>query len=281
MSESFTLVNEHGLEILGDTHTPKGESIACALIVHGFKGYKDYGFIPLLAHDLCTKGVLVHRFNLSTSGMTNDRETFARPDLFALDTWSRQVEDVCCVVRAIDEGQLTGVGLAKFLIGHSRGGTAVLLAGGLHREALNLRGIVTISAVDRCCTMSQDDQNTMLSRGYTLTQSARTGQKLRIEARWLQEQLDDPEAHDVLLQASRCGVPVCVMHGDADDSVKICAGEAIAYKLNTPLIVLHESNHVLNTANPGNIDDPRSVCLLKAYDEITRFISQHTDPLIG
>ncbi|MCR9076980.1 MAG: hypothetical protein NXI07_13155, partial [bacterium] len=104
MSTAFTIINEHGLEILGDTHVPAGDPIACALLLHGFKGYKDYGFIPLLAHDLCERGVLVHRFNFSTSGMTNDIETFARPDLFELDTWTRQVDDVRRVVRAVREG---------------------------------------------------------------------------------------------------------------------------------------------------------------------------------
>ncbi len=277
MSEPFTIINEHGLEIIGNTHVPQGEPTACAMLVHGFKGYKDYGFIPVLAHDLCAQGVLVHRFNLSTSGMTDAVDTFARPDLFAFDTWTRQIDDVRAVVGAIGRGGLGGDGLARILIGHSRGGTTALLAGGRHREQLGLSGIVTISAVDRCCTMTQQDKHAMLERGYTLTQSARTGQTLRIEASWLQEQLDKPEAHDVLLQASKSGVPVCVMHGDADDAVEICAGEAIAYKLNMPLIVLQSSNHVLNMPNPANLDDPRSVPLLKATAEIVRFIGQYAN----
>lgn len=281
MSKPFTIVNEHGLDLLGNTHTPAGRPIACALIIHGFKGYKDYGFIPILAHDLAQRGVLVHRFNLSTSGMTNDTETFARPDLFALDTWTRQAEDVCTVSRAINDGRLAGADQPQFLIGHSRGGATVLLAGGRHREQLNLRGIITINAVDRCCRMSEDDQQEMLRRGYTLTESARTGQTLRIDARWLQEQLDDPQGHDVLLQASRCTVPICVMHGDRDDAVELEAGKAIAYKLNKPLIVLQDSNHVLNMSNPSNTDGPRSVPFLKATDEIVRFIGQHTDHAIG
>lgn len=281
MNASKSITNDRGLEILISTHAPRSEAIACAVIVHGFKGYKDYGFIPVMAHDLCERGVLVHRINLSTSGMTDDINTFARPDLFELDSWNRQVEDVCCVVRAIDQGVLAGAGLPRYLIGHSRGGATVLLAGGRHRASLQLHGIVTINAVDSCCRMSSDEQREILERGYTLTQSARTGQALRISASWLQEQLDDPQAHDVLLQASRCGVRVCVMHGDRDDAVDISAGQAIAYKLNTPLIVLQDSNHVLNMPNPSNIDTPRTIPLLKAIDEITRLMGQKTDHAIG
>lgn len=271
---SWTLNNTHGLDLLGDTHVPEGDPIACAIIIHGYKGYKDYGFIPIMAHDLCLRGVLVHRFNLSTSGMTNDTETFARPDLFELDTWMRQVEDALSVLAAIDAGDIEGGGLPRMLVGHSRGGATALLTAGLHRDTLGLSGVVTINAVDRCCRMNEAEQRAMLERGYTLTESARTKQTLRIDARWLREQMQHPEAHDVLLQTSQCGVPVCVMHGDADDAVDISAGVAIANRANTPLIVLEDSNHVLNMPNPGNLSGPRSVPFLKAVDEMTRFIGQ-------
>lgn len=275
MSTSFTIINEHGLEILGDTHVPEGEPIACALLLHGFKGYKDYGFIPLLAHDLCERGVLVHRFNFSTSGMTNDIETFARPDLFELDTWTRQVDDVRRVVRAVRGGEIDGAGLPMFLIGHSRGGATALLSAGRHREELNLAGVATINAVDRCCRMSEQERHAMLERGYSVTNSARTKQELRIGAAWLREQIESAEDHDVLGQASRCGLPACVLHGDADDAVPMDAGLAIAHKLRTPLIVLEGSNHVLSMPNPSAKSAPRSEPLLKTVDQIARFIEQH------
>jgi pimeloyl-ACP methyl ester carboxylesterase len=275
MSTPFTIVNEDGLEILGDSHVPDGEAIGCALLLHGYKGYKDYGFIPLLAQDLCDRGIVVHRFNFSTSGMTNDISTFARPDLFALDTWSRQVDDVRRVMRAVRDDELFGAGLGAFLIGHSRGGATALLSAGRHRDELGLAGVVTINAVDRCCRMADDEQRATLERGYLMTESARTKQLLRIDAGWLREQLDAPEDHDVLLQASRCGLPSCILHGDADDAVDIDAGLAIAHKLNTPLIVLEKANHVLNMANPSDLNAPRSEPLLKSTAAIARFIREH------
>ncbi len=281
MNTSFTIGNDRGLDLLCNTHVPEGDPVACVIMIHGYKGYKDYGFIPIMAHDLCARGVLVHRFNLSTSGMTNDTKTFARPDLFELDTWMRQVEDVRRMHAAIDAGEIAGHGLPRLLVGHSRGGAAALLTAGMHRETLGLCGVVTINAVDRCCRMNEDDQRAMLERGYTLTQSARTGQTLRINSRWLREQMENPEAHDVLLQTSQCGVAVCVMHGDADDAVDICAGVAIANCAKTPLIVLEDSNHVLNMPNPGNLSGPRSVPFLKAVDEMTRFIGQQVNPSSG
>lgn len=275
MSTPFTLKNTHGLELLGDTHTPNDAPSACVILMHGFKGYKDYGFIPVLAHDLCDAGLIVHRFNFSTSGMTNEIDTFARPDLFALDTWSRQVEDVVRVVDAVRTGDLVGGELPIFIIGHSRGGGSALLAAGRHSDELNLAGVVTINGVDCCTRMPKDEQDALINLGYTMTQSARTKQDLRIESAWLSEQLDEPEAHDVLLQASKIACPVCVIHGDDDQAVDPSAGKEIARECNTDLNLLKSGNHVLNMPNPSSVDCERSAQLLEATSTITRFIGNH------
>ncbi|MBL4869437.1 MAG: alpha/beta fold hydrolase [Robiginitomaculum sp.] len=275
MSTPFTLQNTRGLELLGDTHSPNDPPKACVILMHGFKGYKDYGFLPVLAHDLCQEGLFVHRFNSSTSGMTNEIETFARPDLFELDTWTRQVEDIERVVQAVRDGEIAGKGLPIFIIGHSRGGASALLAAGRHGDALKLAGVITINAVDCCSRMPEDEQEAMLARGYTMTQSARTNQDLRINSTWLSEQLDNPDAHDVILQAAKIACPVCVIHGDDDQAVDLSAGKAIAQACKTDLNTLEKGNHVLNMPNPSELDTKRSVQLLKTTGIIVRFIAKH------
>ncbi len=275
MSTPFTLKNKHDLELLGDTHVPSDAPKACVILLHGLKGYKDYGFIPILAHDLCDAGILVHRFNFSTSGMTNEIETFARPDLFALDTWTRQVDDVVRMVQAVRDGELAGRELPIYLIGHSRGGATALLAAGQHGEALGLDGVITINAVDCCSRMPKDEQDAMLARGYTMTQSARTAQDLRIDSTWLSEQLEDPDAHDVILQAPKIACPACVIHGDDDQAVDLSAGKALAQACKTDLNTLEKGNHVLNMPNPSRLNDKRSAQLLKTTGIIVRFIAKH------
>ena len=272
MSNPFTLKNKHDRELLGDTHTPKDSPKACGILLHGFKGYKDYGFIPVLAHDVCNEGMLVHRFNFSTSGMTNEIGTFARADLFELDTWSRQVEDIVRVVEAVRSGELSGGGLPIYIIGHSRGGASSLLAAGRLGDDLGLSGVITINAVDCCSRMNKAEQSELLERGYTITQSARTKQGLRINSAWLSEQLDDPDGHDVLLQASKIACPVCVIHGNEDQAVDHKAGVEISNACGCELITLNRGNHVLNMANPSDIDGVRSEQLLKTTMIITRFI---------
>ncbi len=266
--------NENGIELLGDVHTPAGPARACVILLHGFKGYKDYGFIPVLAHDLCEQGCLVHRFNSSTSGMTNEIQTFARPDLFEQDTWTSQVVDLVRVIEAIRSGELQGNGLPIYIVGHSRGGATALLTAGRHGKELDLHGVVTINAIDRCNKMSEHEQQQIIERGYIITESARTKQSLKISSRWLSEQLEDPEAHNVLGQAEKIECPVCVIHGDDDQAVDSSAGRAIANTCDTELVLLKNGNHVLNMSNPSMLDSERSTQLLETTAAITRLITK-------
>src|SRR5881275_162652 len=119
----FTLDSREGLAITGDFEVPSGAR-ALAVIVHGFKGFKDWGFFPWLADALCRDRAAVCRFNMSRSGIGENPDTFERLDLFADDTYSAQIDDLLDVVRWCQQQ----VELPTFLVGHSRGGGVALLA---------------------------------------------------------------------------------------------------------------------------------------------------------
>ncbi len=273
----WVLRNGRGLELIGSTDQPTGKAHACVVFVHGFKGYKDYGFVPVLCKALARDGVVVHRFNLSCSGMTDDIETFAREDLFAMDTWTRQVEDVECVLDAVGDGTLDGTGLARFVVGHSRGGATALLVASRDGAPV-LDGVATINAVDRCCGMSADAQREMLDRGFMVSPSARTGQELVINASWLQEQIDDPGAHDVLGLCTSLKIPTLILHGDADDAVDVSAGERIAGAVGAELKVVSGANHVLNMSNPAQKSAEISPQLGYVIEQLCTFVkTNHGD----
>lgn len=276
----WTLINEHGLDILGTTDLPIMKPKACVVLIHGFKGYKDYGFIPVLGKALADSGIITHRFNLSCSGMTNQTETFEHPDLFALDTWNRQVSDTIQVLHAIDDGTLAGNQLPRFIAGHSRGGaTAIMTAGRSPQPVLD--GVMTINSVASCCTMEDHAQAKLLDDGYLVTPSARTGQQLTVNSTWLQEQLDDPDMHNVLALASSIKSPMLIMHGNADDSVPLSAGEGLSRATHCPLVVINGANHVLNIPNPAPPNGKNSIQLDEVIKEIRSFViaNHHNKPI--
>jgi uncharacterized protein len=84
----WTIPGAENQPIYGTTHLPDGSHgspRSVVIIAHGFKGYKDYGMFPRIAHQCAEAGLVAHRFNFSHSGMTNHIDTFERPDLFERD----------------------------------------------------------------------------------------------------------------------------------------------------------------------------------------------------
>ncbi len=244
-----------GEVILGDAHVPEASPRGVVLIAHGFKGYKDYGMFPRIAGTLAQAGLVAHRFNFSHSGMTNRTGTFERPDLFEADTWNRQVFDLRAVIGAMRAGTIAGRGLPFVLFGHSRGGATVLLAAGRGAGAPKLpqpAGIATASAPSACDMLSPQDRDALLTQGYVVSPSSRTGQALRVGKAFLTEQMEDPQGHDMLKLASRITCPALIVHGSDDPTVPaFCArqiGAAIGSKAKVELI--EGADHVFNTPNP-------------------------------
>ena len=114
----FTIPSAEGLPIRGDFDAVDNPR-ALVVIVHGFKGFKNWGFFPWLAQRLMGHRLAVCRFNMSRCGMGEDPESFDRLDLFEHDTYSIELADLH---RAVQHAQQRFPGLPSIVLGHSRGG---------------------------------------------------------------------------------------------------------------------------------------------------------------
>lgn len=258
-----------GETILGNTHLPDGSPRGIIVIAHGFKGYKDYGMFPYVARRFSERGYIAHRFNFSHSGMTNETDTFARPDLFERDTWGKQVDDLHAVIRAMRDDLIDG-GLGSrdnpqagdlpfVLFGHSRGGVSVLLATlDLHGDEAMPRpaGVITAATPARCNTLREDEQNALLEHGALDAPSSRTGQTLRVGRAFLDEQRADPERFDLFARlADRdegLPCPALIVHGEQDPTVPVKCAEQLTKAIGprATLVRIADADHVFNTPNP-------------------------------
>ena len=260
MSERVTQWSIEGADgepILGDTHRPPGsggDAVGALIICHGFKGYKDYGFLPRLAEAAADAGLVAHRFNFSHSGMTRNVATFERPELFELDTWGKQVEDLRRVVK-----HFAGEGLSTVVFGHSRGGvTALLTAARLQAEGeTKLAGVVTAAAPADAERLSEEQKDVLRRAGRMASPSNRTEQTLYVGAGWLAEIEADAApgggggAFDPLRAAGALAVPLLQLHGDADETVPV--DDLFRYgdaALAGERVVIEGATHVFNAPNP-------------------------------
>ena len=241
----WTIPGSDDQPIYGNTHWPNDDAIGVLICCHGFKGYKDYGFFPLLCQCAAKAGLIALRFNFSHSGMTNHIDRFERPDLFELDRWSLQVQDLQTVFDS------AAPALPHVLFGHSRGGvTSTLFAGTCRNNQLS--GLITAAAPDNACKMDDLVRDQLRAEGRLLSPSSRTGQDLYVGLGWLEEIEQDPDAYDSLKAAATINCPMLILHGDEDDTISLESAELLhnAAQPHSDLVVIKGANHVFNAPNP-------------------------------
>lgn len=213
-------------EILIDVRTgDRARPRPAVLVLHGFKGFKDWGMFPPLAERLAKAGFTAVSFNLSGSGV-DDAGEFSFPDRFSHATFSGDLADATTVLDAVVAGGLdfpppTSVGL----LGHSRGGgVGVLAAAGDPRIA----ALVTWAAISHVHRFSPDEIAAWRAEGRIDIVNSRTGQVLPI----LMDFLDDvtqfgSSSLDIRGAAERITSPWLIVHGASDVIVPVAEARAL------------------------------------------------------
>lgn len=240
----FTLTSDEGLPIRGEIDAGE-RARALVVIVHGFKGFKDWGFFPWVAQRLMQHRLVVCRFNMSRSGIGDDPESFDRLDLFEHDTYSTQLADLRTVVHY---AQQQYPALPTFLLGHSRGGGVALLGA---QDVEGLHGVAVWSPISRCDRWDEPTKRDWRASGHLDVVNARTKQVMRMSPRMIDDYDANRERLDITAAASRLRVPLFVLHGGRDDSVPVDEGRLIAAQHHdASILVLDGAGHTFNAIHP-------------------------------
>lgn len=225
----------------------------CVLYVHGFKGFKDWGFVPHLAGRLVAEGMDVVTFNFSHNGIGPDGETHSEPDLFAKNTLSLEREETIEMIRVCLSGELFGGQMTRplGLLGHSRGGGMALLAAA---EVKQVRAVCTWNAVSTFERYSEQVVEAWKKKGYTEVVNARTGQVLRMGI----EHLRDLEAHapqrlNILEATRKLERPLLILHGQTDETVPYFEAEQLnvfGSPASTELRLIPKGSHTFGATHP-------------------------------
>ena len=239
----FTIQSSEGLPIRGNLAVPLNAR-ALVVVVHGFKGFKDWGFFPWVAEHLCNHDFAVCRFNMSRSGIGENPESFERLDLFADDTYSEQIADL---VSATAFAQ-SRVDLPTFLLGHSRGGGIALLAADLIPR---LEGVITWSAIATADRWDEETKKQWRRHGHMDVVNQRTKQVMRMSTAILDDYEANRDQLDILRAASRLRVPLLAVHGARDESVPPSEVEEIAAAApEASKLIIESASHTYNAIHP-------------------------------
>jgi uncharacterized protein len=227
------------------------------VVLHGFKGFKDWGMFPPLTERLAQAGFTGVSLNLSGSGV-DDAGEFTLLDRFGHNTFSAELADAGRVVDALIQGDLgvpppSTVGM----IGHSRGGGIAVLH--TARDP-RVRALVTWSAISRVDRWSMDQRSAWRGAGQTEIQNARTGQVLALYPDVLDDIERNADSLDIEAAAGRIAVPWLILHGTQDESVGFSEAESLyaaSSKRKTRLLPIEGGGHTFGAVHPWRSSTPQ------------------------
>jgi dienelactone hydrolase len=263
--ERFDLEGASGRTIRGELRLVPGAK-ASVVMVHGFKGFSRFAFLPYLADRLAEAGISAVTFNFSGSGIGEDMETFSEPEAFEENSYTRELHDLGIVIA---HGERQGwLGEQHGLWGHSRGGGIAVLRAA---RDTHIHALVTWAAISTVKRWPYDIADEWRARGYLEVSNARTGQLFRLKTPVLDEATEHGDGMlDIAAAAETLLCPWLIVHGDADETVHLAEGEQLAEAagLNAELLAIEGATHTFNVAHGMTTPSPQ---LVEATNRTVRF----------
>jgi len=253
MSENYSLTSSLGEKIAittyGNEHIYHNK---CIVLVHGFKGFKDWGYAPYFSNYFATKGFFVITFNFSHNGIGENKFEFTELEKFANNTFSREISELEDVVNAYINnyfGQITKPKIG--LVGHSRGGAISLLTAS---KLDNIKAVATWGSVSNLDRYSDRQKDIWKEKGYFSVMNMRTKQEMRLNI----SLLDDLETNkkgslNIQKAVENLDKPLLIIHGKEDLAVKVSEAKDIynwSNKEKSDLILIDNIGHTFGCVHP-------------------------------
>ena len=253
MSDDFILnvQNDNILRItaFGIEHL---EIAPCLIFVHGFKGFKDWGFVPYIGEYFSKQGYFVLTFNFSHNGVGANLTDFDEPDKFAENNFSLEISELNDLFQAYNFGFFgnpSGKGIG--LLGHSRGGAISLLAGSKSEEIKAICTWATVSYFDR---YTDRQKNVWREKGYTEILNTRTKQTMRLNISLLEDIEENKDGTlNIEHAVKNLNKPLLICHAENDLAVPFKEAETLfswSNKNKTDLLAVPATGHTFDVKHP-------------------------------
>lgn len=228
------------------------------VILHGFKGFRNWAFWPHVAQALAEAGFHVLRIDFSLNGMRGTNDRVVSPEDFAENTVTREVEDAHDVLYALKDHEAFAPWRSRMtgkvhLLGHSRGaGIAQIVGRELVENAENIGYVVGWNSIGKWGRHTERQRSLWIKNGFVEVEHTRTGQTLRMNVSYL-EDLEANEARFRLDDAARTlGSRLLFIHAETDLTVNIAEVRRLlkSAKSKASLHEIEGSTHTFGMTHP-------------------------------
>jgi len=281
MLKNIKIKNEQEDLISVDLRYPENtdSKIPVLIFCHGFKGFKDWGSFPYMLDKISKEDIFTVSFNFSFCGVDNSFDNpvgFSRLDLFAQNTFSRELDDLGSVLDFIFENEDSykiDVGNVA-LAGHSRGGGIAILK---TAEDERIRKLITLASVDEFNRYTEERKKRWKEDGYLEVLNTRTKQLMRMNYTLIDDLEKNYERLNIQNAIKKISVPALIIHGKEDLAVDYSDATTLydlSDKSKTKLILYENTGHTFGAEHPFKGTNEH---LEKAISDIINWVKSETN----
>lgn len=261
--QELAFVNRHGDTIYGTLTLPTAPTSRVPLIIllHGFKGFRNYSFLPWVAQYGANLNAAVLRICFSLNGMKNTSWLVQSTDDFARNTISRECDDAADTIAAVELNEqfemLRSIWDGTFsLIGHSRGGGIALIAANELQavQPNRLRRVAVWNSVGTWFRWTPRQAAAWKEAGSFEMQNQRTMQMLTMHASYVEDIESSARRLDLAAACSNLNNKLRMIHAQHDLTVPLREIEQLAVEagMSDNVHVLSNTTHTFNMEHPVN-----------------------------
>lgn len=272
-----TIPNGTAPSILTDCYLESGRGKRPLVVFcHGYKGFKDWGAWDLVMQTIARAGFVAVKFNFSLNGTTVDYPTeFVDLDAFARNTYTQEQKDITTVLTYylkedyVDEANV-------FLIGHSRGGGAVILQGYYNEQVTGLISWAGVADFKKRFPQ-RDNFKQWEKEGVFYSLNGRTKQQMPHYFTFWEDFVANEQQLTIQYAAQNLKKPVLIVNGTADSAVSVKEAELLHLWIkSSELFIVEGADHVFGARHPHQEENlPQDLASVVA--KTIAFIQEHQD----
>ena len=226
------------------------------IFLHGFKAFRNWGFIPYLSEKLAKNVGITINIDFSLNGISDEQNMLYDIDIFRKNTVSQELDDINKLLDAIKDGyfnkEIESIWNGEInLIGHSLGG-AVSIITAFERNDINK--IVLWSSISKLDRNTERQKAQWREKTYLEFTENRSGQTLILDVEYLEDKERNTERFNLRKIISELTNPICIIQGKLDFVTKLSEAETLeklaVKSSDLETLYIEKGNHTFGAYHP-------------------------------
>ena len=259
----------------GDLHYAGHTSCPILLIIHGFRGSKNWGFFPTIAEEFAQNGSIVLTWNMSLNGYSKNSQYIDQPDNFARNTITQEMVDTQSIIDSIlqDDRIISGDIRSHWngdihVLGHSRGGGIGIL---ISAKNPSIKKLALWNTISRFGRFTERQKKLWSETGTFPIDETEDGKVIAMNYTYISDLEFHSDEYSPLRAITEVSADILIVHAEQDMTVPIREAYALQEKSHSAhMHSIPQAGHIFGCTHPFT---EMTSSLRDAIDTTTAFFS--------